>query len=136
MFCGNQYPQHFIGKVLDKNKKQVYVKFQSIARGKPRYSTSMWISKDNIKEYRQKGTMSHIINQILTIGTKVYVPYQETLGGVIQVFDQWPDVYPAKIVGFNNNGTIVINYDDKKISNNESVTVEELEFFPYFVYQI
>jgi hypothetical protein len=130
--CGNQYPEHFSGKVLGKNKEDVYVKF-------PTRRTGMWISKDKIREYRQKGNVIHISNQILRLGSKVFVPYQETNDGMIQYFREWPDVYPATIVGFNNNGTVVINYDDKKeynSTNNETVTVEELEFFPYFVYQI
>ena len=127
--CGNQYPEHFSGKVLGKNKEEVCVKYSNRRTGK-------WVSKDKIREYRQKGNTSHIINQILRVKSKVFVPYQETNDGVIEYFPKWPDVYPATIVGFNNNGTVVINYDDKQIINNEMVTVEELEFFPYFVYQI
>jgi hypothetical protein len=129
VWCGNQFPEHFPGKVLSKNKEEVYVKF-------PNRRTGTWFSKDKIRKYRQKGNMSHISNQILRVGIKVFSPYQETNNGVINIFMEWPDVYPATIIGFNNNGTVVINYDDKKIINSESVRVEELEFFPYFVYQI
>ena len=124
--CGNKFSSHFQGIVMSKAKEKLKIKFES------RKST-VSISKDKIRQYRHKAELSHFQSEILRIGSKVYVHYQETIDGVVNIFKIWPDVYPATIVNINSNGTIVIKYEDDKVNSTEIVNIEDLEFFPDFI---
>ena len=124
--CGNKYSSHFPGIVVSKDKDNLVIKFPS------RKSNSL-ISKDKIRQYRQKAELSHFKSEILRIGSTVYVHYQETIDGVVNIFKIWPDVYPEKIININSNGTIVIKYEDDKVNSTEIVNIEDLEFYPYFI---